>query len=239
LGRSPTTQASAALGVASVSLLTQGALVRRTRELLWRAAGAPRNRVLALQRALGNSRRSPAQAPIGSTSSGTGANEILSAYRGGADGGAGLRIPVTCTVLAEKSDLFNRSLLRRRFMNVKRNWRRERDSNPRRAFDPYTLSRGAPSTTRPSLREPKMCSQRGRLRQRGRARGAAIILNGPGSGKAAMPAPASGAHARTPAPIRARHRALRACCPRPAQNPRVRRRARRPEPPRLRPVRPP
>src|SRR5882757_8853557 len=31
-------------------------------------------------------------------------------------------------------------------------WRRERDSNPRRAFDPYTLSRGAPSTTRPPLR---------------------------------------------------------------------------------------
>src|SRR3954471_21733524 len=31
-------------------------------------------------------------------------------------------------------------------------WRRERDSNPRRAFDPYTLSRGGPSTTRPSLR---------------------------------------------------------------------------------------
>src|SRR5215467_469736 len=26
------------------------------------------------------------------------------------------------------------------------NWRRERDSNPRWAFDPYTLSRGAPST---------------------------------------------------------------------------------------------
>jgi hypothetical protein len=34
----------------------------------------------------------------------------------------------------------------------KQNWRRERDSNPRWAFDPYTLSRGAPSTTRPSLR---------------------------------------------------------------------------------------
>jgi hypothetical protein len=32
------------------------------------------------------------------------------------------------------------------------NWRRERDSNPRWAFDPYALSRGAPSTTRPSLR---------------------------------------------------------------------------------------
>ena len=31
-------------------------------------------------------------------------------------------------------------------------WRRERDSNPRWAFDPYTLSRGAPSTSRPSLR---------------------------------------------------------------------------------------
>ena len=34
----------------------------------------------------------------------------------------------------------------------KKDWRRERDSNPRRAFGPYTLSRGAPSTTRPSLR---------------------------------------------------------------------------------------
>jgi hypothetical protein len=31
-------------------------------------------------------------------------------------------------------------------------WRRVRDSNPRWAFDPYTLSRGAPSTTRPTLR---------------------------------------------------------------------------------------
>src|ERR1700730_11157652 len=31
-------------------------------------------------------------------------------------------------------------------------WRRERDSNPRWAFGPYALSRGAPSTTRPSLR---------------------------------------------------------------------------------------
>ena len=36
-------------------------------------------------------------------------------------------------------------------------WRRERDSNPRRAFDPYTLSRGAPSTTRPSLRSGENC----------------------------------------------------------------------------------
>ena len=31
-------------------------------------------------------------------------------------------------------------------------WRRGRDSNPRWAFDPYALSRGAPSTTRPPLR---------------------------------------------------------------------------------------
>ena len=31
-------------------------------------------------------------------------------------------------------------------------WRRERDSNPRRAFNPYSLSRGALSTTQPSLR---------------------------------------------------------------------------------------
>src|SRR5688572_12087395 len=37
-----------------------------------------------------------------------------------------------------------------------KNWRRERDSNPRWAFDPYTLSRGAPSTTRPSLRRAQM-----------------------------------------------------------------------------------
>jgi len=36
--------------------------------------------------------------------------------------------------------------------NRGKDWRRERDSNPRRAFDPYALSRGAPSTTRPSLR---------------------------------------------------------------------------------------
>src|ERR1017187_1412680 len=35
-------------------------------------------------------------------------------------------------------------------------WRRERDSNPRRAFDPYALSRGAPSTARPSLRSLKV-----------------------------------------------------------------------------------
>ena len=31
-------------------------------------------------------------------------------------------------------------------------WRRGRDSNPRRAFNPYSLSRGALSTTQPSLR---------------------------------------------------------------------------------------
>jgi hypothetical protein len=33
-------------------------------------------------------------------------------------------------------------------------WRRGRDSNPRWAFDPYSLSRGAPSASRPPLREP-------------------------------------------------------------------------------------
>jgi hypothetical protein len=32
-------------------------------------------------------------------------------------------------------------------------WRRERDSNPRWAFNPYSLSRGAPSATRPPLRD--------------------------------------------------------------------------------------
>ncbi len=34
-------------------------------------------------------------------------------------------------------------------------WRRVRDSNPRWAFDPYSLSRGAPSTTRPTLRNAR------------------------------------------------------------------------------------
>ena len=34
-------------------------------------------------------------------------------------------------------------------------WRRERDSNPRRAFNPYSLSRGALSTTQPSLRNSR------------------------------------------------------------------------------------
>ena len=37
-------------------------------------------------------------------------------------------------------------------------WRRGRDSNPRRAFDPYALSRGAPSTTRPPLPSGKALS---------------------------------------------------------------------------------
>ena len=32
-------------------------------------------------------------------------------------------------------------------------WRRERDSNPRRGISPYSLSRGALSTTQPSLRK--------------------------------------------------------------------------------------
>src|SRR5271156_7173570 len=36
--------------------------------------------------------------------------------------------------------------------NLRNAWRRGRDSNPRWAFDPYALSRGAPSTTRPPLR---------------------------------------------------------------------------------------
>jgi hypothetical protein len=56
-----------------------------------------------------------------------------------------LRLEIPC--LYRLSRPF-RDRLRRR---EKGNWRRERDSNPRRAFDPYTLSRGAPSTTRPSL----------------------------------------------------------------------------------------
>ena len=43
-------------------------------------------------------------------------------------------------------------------------WRRGRDSNPRWAFDPYALSRGAPSTTRPPLRTgPCLFAERGMI----------------------------------------------------------------------------
>ncbi len=71
-------------------------------------------------------------------------------------------------------------------------WRRERDSNPRRAFDPYTLSRGAPSTTRPSLRLGARPARRAGLGCRndprrgtrsGAASGAAIILASVARGK--------------------------------------------------------
>ena len=37
--------------------------------------------------------------------------------------------------------------------NLIKGWRRRRDSNPREPFELYSLSRGAPSTTRPPLRE--------------------------------------------------------------------------------------
>jgi integrase len=66
-------------------------------------------------------------------------------------------------------------------------WRRERDSNPRRAFDPYALSRGAPSTTRPSLRSLKILfcfSWLGRRIHGRPACGAAMILKAPARGKA-------------------------------------------------------
>ena len=38
-------------------------------------------------------------------------------------------------------------------------WRRGRDSNPRWAFDPYSLSRGAPSAARPPLRKLRSITQ--------------------------------------------------------------------------------
>ena len=41
-------------------------------------------------------------------------------------------------------------------MAWKLKWRRERDSNPRYAINVYTLSRGAPSATRPPLRFLKL-----------------------------------------------------------------------------------
>ena len=42
-------------------------------------------------------------------------------------------------------------------------WRRGRDSNPRYAFDVYSLSRGAPSTTRPPLRSGLIIGLIGRM----------------------------------------------------------------------------
>jgi site-specific DNA recombinase len=46
-------------------------------------------------------------------------------------------------------------------------WRSGRDSNPRYAFDVYTLSRRAPSTTRPPLRAPCGCGRGRRVRRHG------------------------------------------------------------------------
>ena len=64
------------------------------------------------------------------------------------------RVPVTCTGFAKifYATGCTYAYIYRHFSRERRVWRRERDSNPRRAFDPYALSRGAPSTTRPSLR---------------------------------------------------------------------------------------
>jgi hypothetical protein len=118
-------------------------------------------------------------------------------------------------------------------------WRRERDSNPRRAFDPYTLSRGAPSTTRPSLRLTQtllfqivaaVCAGRAGAR-------AAMILKGGRQNKAL--ARRSGAHAQTPRRMRAQRRGPRACYPPPAQNRAGRHRARPPVRRQLRRVRRP
>src|SRR5690606_32918876 len=70
-------------------------------------------------------------------------------------------------------------------------WRRERDSNPRGTFGPYTLSRGAPSTTRPSLRRVEGAHDTGRApdRQKARPLGAAgpfgELVGGPGRPPAA------------------------------------------------------
>jgi hypothetical protein len=69
------------------------------------------------------------------------------------------------------------------------NWRRERDSNPRWAFDPYTLSRGAPSTTRPSLRRsihPPGSQKVGELRA---SRGGYAVRGGTAPSGATMPRP--------------------------------------------------
>ncbi len=46
-------------------------------------------------------------------------------------------------------------------------WRRERDSNPRYAINVYSLSRGALSTTQPSLRNFFLLARRFRASQRG------------------------------------------------------------------------
>ena len=49
-----------------------------------------------------------------------------------------------------------------------RDWRSGRDSNPRYAFDVYSLSRRAPSTTRPPLRTlPDSCAPKGVKRESG------------------------------------------------------------------------
>ena len=110
-------------------------------------------------------------------------------------------------------------------------WRRERDSNPRRAFDPYTLSRGAPSTTRPSLRGEENLSASatccaGARRARGGNHTQTPACAAKRAGRCAF-RPSAG-RVRTPAPTRAPHRAPPVCCPRPERSPLARRRGRPP-----------
>src|ERR1700740_204639 len=87
-------------------------------------------------------------------------------------------------------------------------WRRERDSNPRRAFDPYTLSRGAPSTTRPSLRGRKTLLPPAGRPARTAARHDTQALIGRKRAGRACPAPAAGP-AREPRAHELAHRVER------------------------------
>ena len=57
-------------------------------------------------------------------------------------------------------------------------WRSGWDSNPRRAFDPYTLSRRAPSTTRPPLRRRAVSMAVARAQKDARCRGTPGVSRG-------------------------------------------------------------
>ena len=83
-------------------------------------------------------------------------------------------------------------------------WRSGWDSNPRRAFDPYTLSRRAPSTTRPPLRgraasTPLAATQK--CARRGKPPGA--VEGTHGRRRRALTAAAGGRSAATGWPVRA------------------------------------
>jgi hypothetical protein len=133
------------------SFMLKGELVRPER-LLGAArlvpSGPPSPRAgvqLARTVKLSNSACCPSGVRI-NASSGRHRPTVLNSQNDGAPGE--IRTP---DLLVRSQALYPTELRARIEQIISNTWRRGRDSNPRWAFDPYALSRGAPSTTRPPL----------------------------------------------------------------------------------------